>query len=297
MDVVEKLIDEVYLGNTLWQWTLAAGVALGLLLVLLILRRLIRSNYERLAATPQAELMEMPLKVANKTGVAFLFIASLFAGLQVLNLQPKPARLLLTIFTIAAFWQVGVWATTGVVAWLERKQQRTMEVDRAAAGTMGLIGFIARVIIWSFVLLLTLDNLGIEIKPLLAGLGIGGIAVALAVQNVLGDLLASLSIALDRPFVVGDSIAVDGFNGTVEQIGVKSVRLRSVTGEQIVMANADLLKSRVRNYGRMYERRVVINVAVALETPRETLQKIPGLLQAMVEQERIRASSAVTLPS
>jgi len=136
------------------------------------------------------------------------------------------------------------------------------------------------------VLLLTLDNLGIEIKPLLAGLGIGGIAVALAVQNVLGDLLASLSIALDKPFVVGDAIAVDNFNGTVEQIGIKSVRVRSVTGEQIIMPNADLLKSRVRNYGRMQERRIVLNVAVDLATPRDKLAKIPGLLKAMIEQDR-----------
>jgi small-conductance mechanosensitive channel len=281
-----SLFDKVYFGNTLWKWTVAAAIVVGVFLLLLLIRRLVRSNYERFAQTAKAELLEMPLKIASRTAVPFLFFASLFAGLQALQLQPKAAAVIVKLFTIAAFWQVGLWISAGVLAWVDRKQQHAMATDRAAASSIGIIGFMARIVIWAFVLLLTLDNLGIEIKPLLAGLGIGGIAVALAVQNVLGDLLASLSIALDKPFVVGDAIAVDNFNGTVEQIGIKSVRVRSVTGEQIIMPNADLLKSRVRNYGRMQERRIVLNVAVDLATPRDKLAKIPGLLKTMIEQDR-----------
>jgi small-conductance mechanosensitive channel len=158
-----------------------------------------------------------------------------------------------------------------------------MTSDRAAAGTLGILGFIARATIWSLVLLLTLDNLGIEIKPLLAGLGIGGIAVALAVQNVLSDLFASLSITLDRPFIVGDALNVDGFSGTVEYIGIKSTRLRSVDGEQIIMPNSNLLSSRVRNYARMQDRRVVLTFGVTQDTPREKLAKIPMELRALIE--------------
>ena len=125
-------------------------------------------------------------------------------------------------------------------------------------------------------LLLTLDNLGIEIKPLLAGLGIGGIAVALAAQNILGDLFASLSITLDRPFVVGDTLQVDDFIGTVEYIGVKSTRLRSVNGEQIIMPNSNLLASRMRNITRATERRVVFTISVGQETPPAQLQEDSG---------------------
>jgi small-conductance mechanosensitive channel len=286
MAEIENLFESEYLGNTAGEWLLAGGIALLVFITLLLLRRLIRAHYKRLLATPEAEFMEVPLQVASQTAVWFVLIAAVFAGLNSLELPPKPTRLAVTIFTIAAFWQVGVWLTTGVLASLDRKRARTLTVDRAAASSLGIIGFIARTTIWSFVLLLTLDNLGIEIKPLLAGLGIGGIAVALAAQNILGDLFASLSIALDRPFVVGDALAVDDFSGTVEYIGVKSTRLRSITGEQIIITNSNLLASRIRNHTRLAERRVVLTIGASPETTREQLQKIPGILRGLVEAQK-----------
>lgn len=288
---LDELLDARYFGNTTWQWGVAAAVAVGLFLALVLLRKLIRSRYRRLAATPQVELLEIPLKVASHTTTWFLLIASIFLGMLALELPAKAARALQTIFTIAVFWQVGLWATTAVLASLQRRQhagllQTGSMHDRAVASSLGIIGFLARATIWSFVLLLTLDNLGIQIKPLLAGLGIGGIAVALAAQNILGDLFASLSIALDRPFVVGDSLQVDEFNGTVEYIGVKSTRLRSISGEQIIIPNSNLLASRVRNNARMRERRVVLNISVDQDTPRKVLEKIPGQIRALIESQR-----------
>ena len=227
MAELQQLFDETFLGSPAWLWIVAGAVALGLLFILLLLRRLARSQYKRLAATPQEELLEIPLHVASRTTVWFLLIASVFLGLQTLELPAKVARAVLTVLTVASFWQLGLWAMTAVLAMLERKQRHALAVDRAAAGSIGIIAFMARLTIWSFVLLLTLSNLGIQIQPLLAGLGIGGIAVALAAQNILGDLFASLSIALDRPFVLGDTLQVDDLVGTVEYIGVKSTRLRS----------------------------------------------------------------------
>jgi small-conductance mechanosensitive channel len=283
MTDVEQLVDATYMGNTLWQLTVAAGIAVAAFLLLLLIRRAVRSRYEKLAATPETEFLEIPFKVASRTTVFSVLIASLFIGAQWLKLPPSMGKALLTIFTIAVFWQIGLWATIAVIAALERRRQ---VADPAAASSMGIIGFLARATIWSFVLLLTLDNLGIEIKPLLAGLGIGGIAVALAAQNILGDLFASLSITLDRPFVVGDSLQVDEFNGTVEYIGVKSTRLRSLSGEQIIMPNANLLSSRVRNNSRMSQRRVVINLSVDQQTPVEKLQQIPGKVRELIESHQ-----------
>jgi small-conductance mechanosensitive channel len=253
--------------------------------VLLVIRRLVRSNYTRLAATPQTELMELPLKVASRTTGLFLLLIAAFVGLQAVELAPKANRILLTIVTISIFWQTGLWTTTAVLAWLDRKRQITMAHDRAAVGTLNIIGFIVRTLIWALVLLLTLDNLGVNITALVAGLGITGIAVALAVQNVLGDLLASLSITLDRPFVIGDFLVVDEFMGTVEYIGVKSTRLRSLGGEQIIMPNANLLSSRIRNFTRMSERRVVFTLGVTYETPRATLERIPPAIRSIVQAE------------
>jgi hypothetical protein len=158
---LERLLDWSYLGSPAWRWIVAGAVALGLLFVLLLLRRLTRKQYARLAATPQDEFLELPLHIASRTTVGFLLIASLFLGLQTLALPAKAARVVVTLFTVAAFWQIGLWATIAVLAALERKQRKALAVDRAAAGSLSIIAFIARLTIWSFVLLLSLSNLGI----------------------------------------------------------------------------------------------------------------------------------------
>jgi small-conductance mechanosensitive channel len=139
------------------------------------------------------------------------------------------------------------------------------------------------------VLLLDLYNLGVNITALVAGLGVGGIAVALAVQTILGDLFASLSIVLDKPFVVGDFLVVDDMLGAVEYVGLKTTRIRSLSGEQLVFSNSDLLSSRIRNYGRMFERRVSFDVGVTYQTPRDKLIKIPVIIRDAVEgQDKTR---------
>jgi len=132
-------------------------------------------------------------------------------------------------------------------------------------------------------LLLALDNLGVNITALVAGMGIGGIAVALAAQNILGDLFASISIVLDKPFVINDFIIVGDYMGSVEHIGVKTTRIRSLSGEQIVFSNTDLLNSRVRNFKRMVERRVVFSFGVVYGTPAEKLEAIPGIVRGIIE--------------
>ncbi len=154
---------------------------------------------------------------------------------------------------------------------------------------MNALAFMSKVAAWVVVLLLVLGNLGVDITGLLTGVGIGGIAIALAVQKILSDLFASLTIVLDKPFVLGDFLIVDDLMGTVEHIGLKSTRLTSISGEQLVFSNTDLLSSRIRNYGRMQERRAVFTIGVTYDTPRDKLRKLPELLQKAVEsQEKTR---------
>jgi small-conductance mechanosensitive channel len=136
------------------------------------------------------------------------------------------------------------------------------------------------------VLLLALDNLGINITAFVAGLGIGGIAVALATQKILGDIFASLSIVLDKPFVLGDFIVVQDHMGTVEHIGLKTTRLRSLTGEQLIISNSDLLDSRIQNFKRMQERRVLFTINVPYETSHEKVAKVSGILKNVVENRK-----------
>ena len=250
---------------------LLGTVALGLLWAL---RGIARRQYRRYARTAEAELLEIPLQVASRTTWTFMIVASYCGGLAAVDFGAHSESLVGKTFAVVLFWQAGVWATTAVGAWLDRRRKIAIEADKAAAGSIGIIRFIARVAIWAMVVLLTLDNLGFDITALIAGLGIGGIAVALAVQNVLGDLFASLSIALDQPFVIGDFLVVGEHMGSVEYIGIKSTRLRSLSGEQIVMSNADLLGGRLRNFGRMQERRIAFTVGVTYDTDLDLVKKV-----------------------
>jgi small-conductance mechanosensitive channel len=271
--------------NSVLDWIVAAGIATGALMVLLLLRRSVRGYHRKMMATSETELLEIPMQVLSRTTLLFLAVLALFLAAQWLTRGPTTERVIGSALTIALFWQAGVWTVEATAAWLDRKRRRSMATDRAAVGSLGIIGFILNVLIWALVLLLTLDNLGVDITALVAGLGIGGIAVALAVQNVLGDLFASLSITLDRPFVVGDFLAVGDFLGSVEYIGIKSTRLRSLSGEQIIMSNSDLLSSRVRNYGRMSERRVVFSTSITYETPIELIERVPAIIREIVESQ------------
>jgi len=269
--------------NSLSAWLIAATVAVAAVILLLTLRRLARRYHERLQNT---ELLEIPARVLGRTTFLFFVVVAIFIGLKTLTTGPKSQEFVNSAITIALFWQAGIWVAAAASAWLDRKRRRSLASDKAAIGSLGIISFLVNVVIWALVLLLTLDNLGVNITALVAGLGIGGIAVALALQNVLGDLFAALSITLDQPFVVGDFLSIGELLGSVEYIGIKSTRLRSLSGEQITISNSDLLGSRVRNYGRMSERRVVFGTGVTYDTPVEKLEELPRILRDVVKSQR-----------
>jgi small-conductance mechanosensitive channel len=221
------------------------------------------------------------------TRTSKLFIFTLAVTLASLELNfPEQIQRIIRIAIVFSFWfQMALWGMASVRFAIDRRSRRGTGLDPQLATSMDIIMFIAGLVIWAMAFLLALDNLGVQIKPLLAGLGIGGIAIALAVQTLLSDLLASMSIALDKPFVVGDSLQVDDMNGTVEHITVRSTRLRSLTGEQIIIANGDIVKARVRNNGRMRDRRAAFNINVSYDTPPEKLRQIPGLVQDIVMKQ------------
>src|SRR6185503_138152 len=157
--------------------------------------------------------------------------------------------------------------------------------DTGTRTTIQAIGYAGRFVLWGLLVVTALQNFGINVTALVTGLGIGGIAIALAVQNILGDLFAALAIVLDKPFVVGDSIQVENVNGTIEHVGLKTTRIRSITGEQVIIANADLLRSRIRNYKRMELRRASFELDFAFDTPPDKLAGIPAIVRQIVEQQ------------
>lgn len=233
--------------------------------------------------------IEVLTLLISKTSKLFIFTCAVALASTELDF-PKDVGRYIRIAIVLTFWfQVGLWGMAAVRYAIDKRARRGGGLDPTLAGSIDIIVFVAALTIWAMAFLLALDNLGVQIKPLLAGLGIGGIAIALAVQTVLGDLLASVSIALDKPFSIGDSLQVDDMNGTVEHIGVKSTRLRSLSGEQIILSNADILKSRLRNNTRMGDRRTSFFINVSYDTEPEKLRAIPGIVQDIVmKQPKLR---------
>jgi small-conductance mechanosensitive channel len=287
------VLDTTLYHNTVREWLIAAGIGLGAFIALRIVLRVVRGRLRRLADRTRTEWDDLVVSALSRTKQPLLLVFAVSAGARWLDLPANAAQAVHAVTVLTLVLQVGAWLSAALGAWLDRYTARQLETDRGAATTVKALGFLGNLVIWAVVVLVALDNLGIEITTLVAGLGVGGIAIALAVQNVLGDLFASLSIVLDKPFVLGDFIIVDDLLGSVEHIGFKTTRVRSLWGEQVIFANSDLLKSRLRNFGRMAERRIVFEIGVTYQTPREKLKAIPAIIRSAIgENERARFDRA-----
>jgi small-conductance mechanosensitive channel len=286
MSGLRDLGNVAFLGNTLGAWALALAIFLVTFTALPLIKRFISARRRRLGLGGPPQLLPavgLAALLAERTSPLFLWAVAVWLGSRNLVLPPRIERWL-TVALVMLFWmQAALWSMGAVRYAIDLRRARSAGPDTLLKSSLEVILFVTGLVIWTFALLLALDNLGVQIKPLLAGLGIGGIALALAVQTVLADLLASLSIALDRPFGVGDFLALDDYQGTVEHIGVKSTRLRSLSGEQIIISNGDMVKARVRNFGRMRERRVLFQLGVDYGTPVATLAAIPRAVREIIE--------------
>jgi small-conductance mechanosensitive channel len=272
-----------FLDNPVSSWLAALAVSLAILLIVNVVRRYVGARAVALAARTRSNADDLVLRMLGRTRAWFVLVVSLYAGSRVLELRDGPQRLLEGLLTVGVAVQAGLWLSVALASFFERYRDRHQS-DAGAATAISVMSFAGHVLIWSVVLLAALDNLGVNVTAMVAGMGIGGIAVALAVQNILGDLFASVSIIIDRPFVVGDFIIVEDYMGTVEHVGLKTTHVRSLGGEQIVFANNDLLKARVRNYKRMYERRVVFGFGVEYDTTPEQLEWIASYLRELIGQ-------------
>ncbi|MCX7750147.1 MAG: mechanosensitive ion channel family protein [Candidatus Bipolaricaulota bacterium] len=280
-------LQQVVAANPLWVWLLALGVGgatFGLLKLLkwLVLRHLGR----RLERTP-SEGIRLLADLVRRTQALFFLSLALLAASLALRLPPQAVRGIEILAIVAFLVQVASWGTRLITHWINReiRNQLEREGNAAAATTLNAVGVIVKIALWTVVLLLALDNLGVNITALITGLGIAGVAVALALQNILGDLFASMAIVVDKPFLVGDFIVVGNHMGTVERIGLKTTRLRSLSGEQLVYSNSELLRAVVQNYRRMTERRAVFTFRVPFSTPLEKLARVPELVRGAVEAQ------------
>lgn len=281
-----RLLQLSWHSNSVEEWLSALGLASTLLLVLIVLRGLFLKRVRRWAERSTTQWDDVLVAALTATHALTLLIVAVYAGSKLLTLNPRLDVLLDRILILTLMLQVGLWGSRAIRAWRQGRFQRGSEGDVSETGHLDILAFVLSLVLWVVVVLAALNNLGFDITALVASLGIGGVAVALAVQNILGDLFASLSIALDKPFVVGDFIVVDDLMGTVKHIGLKTTRLQSLGGEELVFSNNDLLKSRVRNYKRMAERRVEFRFGLRYDTPRDAIVKLPALLREIVEAQK-----------
>lgn len=287
------LLKITYLGNTVLSWCIAIVafivVYFGISTILKYIARKLETLFER-TQTDLDDLIVDLLKARTKK--LFIVILALYAASQVLVLPVKAGTIINTTAFLTLAIQAGIWGN-GIVNFFVRRRASKDGEEGLNLEAYSVITWLAKATMWVLIILLTLNNLGIQITALIAGLGISGIAVALAVQNILGDLFASLSIVLDRPFIIGDFIIVGDHLGTVEHVGLKTTRVRSLSGEQLIFSNTDLLNSRIRNFRRMDERRVIFTLGVTYQTSAEKLERIPGIIREVIEaQDQVRFDRA-----
>ena len=281
---VADVLQHDFLGNPVESW-LTAGLTAGIsLLVALVARRLLVSRLGALAARTTNHVDDMVVEALKKTRAWVLVVVAVLVALSPLHFPPRVEHAIAPTMKLVVLWQLAVWAVAGIEFWIRHQlEHRTGTHDRTSVAMIGAMGVGAKVLIWVLIALTALKSVfDVEVTALITGLGVSGIAVALAVQNILGDLLAALAIVFDKPFDVGDSIGVDNISGTVERIGVKTTHIRSQNGEQIVIGNGDLLKSRLRNYRRMSQRRAAFTLDLPFDTPPDALARVPAMLEAIV---------------
>lgn len=290
LESLEKgVLANRFLDVSLGNWLAVAVLWLAFAAALLVLRALLAKRFGPNDDDNDSLVADALGAFFRSTRRYFLVGFGLYMAVSTWRLPAEIVSPLGRVLFVLLLVQSIQWAGGLIDLWSERRLQSSS----VAKGHIRTIAGVLRICSWIIVILLALDNFNIDITALITGLGIGGIAVALAVRGILSDLFAYFTIALDQPFAVGDSLVVGKDKGTVEAIGIRSTRVRSPTGELIVFPNSDLLASRVRNYQSLRERRIDFVVGVVYETPPEKLAAIPGMLQEIVErQEPVRFERA-----
>lgn len=277
-----EYLQTVYFHNTIEQWLIAVGVTLATFILGTLVLKFAAGRLAKLAARTTTKVDDLFVDLLRSARWYVLLVWSTALGVQWLMADETLDVIVPSTIVLFTLLQAGIWGNRIIGYWIGRVMEEKIAQDAASATTMAGVRFVSRLLLFTILFMVALDSMGVDITAALTGLGIGGIAVALALQNILGDLFASLSIILDKPFQIGDFIIIGEFIGTVEYIGLKTTRIRSLSGEQIIFSNSDLLGSRIRNYKRMAERRVLFSIGVTYQTPSDKLRSIPVTIREII---------------
>jgi small-conductance mechanosensitive channel len=282
---MKEFLDQIYFNNTVREYLIVLGAILLSIMILSIIKRFVVKSLRRLAARTAITFDDFLIDGLDRFGLPVLQFIVIYWSVNTLDLSTKAERVIEIATSVVVTYFILRFLSSVILLLLEsriRKQKHGEEKIKQLGGLMLIIN----VVIWIIGLVFLFENLGYNVTTIVAGLGIGGIAIALAAQNILGDLFNYFVIYFDRPFEVGDFIVVDDKSGTVEYQGIKTTRIRSLTGEQIIIGNSNLAGSRIHNYKRLINRRATFTINIDYRTPHHKLQALPGMLKTIVEQQK-----------
>jgi len=275
-------MDREFLGNSLTEWGIAIGIFLGVYIIVRIFKYLLIRYLTKLAQRTKTQIDDFLIEAVRKSVVPALYFLGIYVGLATLDFPQRAEKAInIALMVILTFYVLRLITSAikfTVYNYLDRQEDKDLKKKQVRG-----ILIIVNVVVWMLGIVFLLDNLGRDVTAIIAGLGVGGIAIALAAQTVLGDLFSYFVIFFDRPFEIGDFIIVDDKMGNIEYVGIKTTRIRTLNGEILVMSNTDLTNSRVHNYKQMQRRRIVFTIGVTYQATYEQLQAIPGYIKDIVK--------------
>ncbi|MBU3964546.1 mechanosensitive ion channel family protein [Patescibacteria group bacterium] len=277
-------LSMAFWGNTLFDYLIALFVFIVVVLILRIFKEVIIVELRRLAKRTKTKFDDVIIRMIDSVGWPLYVLLSFYLSFLFLHIPAVVEKYFPTvIFVFMVFYII-----KAIQILIDFSTERAMvqdakdgKIDRPG---MRFVGKIIKIIVWAFGLIIILRSFGYNITALAASLGIGGIAIAFALQNVLADIFASFSIDIDRPFKLGDFISIGEEMGKVKSIGIKSTRLQSLQGEELVISNKELTNSRIHNFGQMEKRRAVFILSIAHDTPFKKIEKIPAMIKNILKK-------------
>lgn len=285
MDFINQLKNLDFYYNSGYDYFLALAIFVGLIIVLKIFQAFILSKLKNLAQKTKTDFDDVLIEIFRKVKPPFYFFVALYFGVKALVLPELAVNIINVLFIVAIVYEVIRGLERLVDYFMDKYLARVRKSEESRETSVSMIKTLKlffRVALWMIGIVMVLGNLGVNITSLVASLGIGGVAIALALQNILSDIFSSFSIYLDKPFVLGDFIQVGNNRGVVEKIGIKSTRLRTPEGEELIISNQELTTARVQNFRRMEKRRAQFTLGVVYGISADKLEKIPGLIKEIV---------------
>jgi small-conductance mechanosensitive channel len=283
---MHELLNQVYYNNTIKAYLLVIGIIFLSIVILALFKRTIIKKLRIAAAKTEGTTDDFIIDGADRFGLPIIQFAIIYWGLNFLELSLGAERLITNVTSVIVTYYI-LRLLSSIILMLLESRIRSQEHGEEKIKQLGGLMMVINIFIWILGIVFLLDNMGKDVTTIITGLGIGGIAIALAAQNILGDLFNYFVIYFDRPFEIGDFIVVDDKMGTVEYLGIKTTRIRSLSGEQIIIGNSNLTGSRIHNFKRMESRRIAFTINLDYRTPLEKLKIVPALLRSIIEQQKL----------